>query len=123
MEWFLHHGRASFFKLRDLRGIEESPGHKHESWHSPLGMRAYTIEKLFSVQSRQIEITKNEFVLMSSEVGKRFFGAGGSFHNHSTGSQAFLHDLANALFVVHNKDGVAAQFGRAGGRGNEAASA
>src|SRR5580704_10527886 len=110
MEWFLHHGCPSFFKFRDLRGIEESPGHKHESWRCPLGVRAYAIEKLLSVQSRQIEITKNEFVLMSGEVRKRFFGTGGSFYNHSTGCQAFLHDLANALFVVHNKDGVAAQF-------------
>src|ERR1700693_153128 len=123
MEGFLHHGRASFFELRDLRGIEQSPSHKHESRSRPLRVRAYTIEKLFSVQSRQIEIAKNEFILMSGELRKRFFGAGGSFHNHSTSSQAFLHDLANALFVVHNKDGVAAQFGGARGRGDKAGSA
>src|ERR1700722_3072811 len=111
MERFLHHGRASFFKLRDLHWIEESPGHKYESWRCPLGMRAHAIEKLFAIQSRQIEITKNKFVLMSGEVSQGFFGAGGSFHNHSTGSQDFLHDLANALLIVHNKDGVATQFG------------
>ena len=111
VKWFLHYGRASFLELRDLRGIEKSPGHKHESWPRPLRVRAYTIEKLLSVQSRQIKIAKNEFVLMGGKVQQCFFGAGRSFHNHSARSQAFMHDLANAFFVVHNKNGVAAQFG------------
>ena len=94
--------------MRHGAGIQQRAAHENKFGSGTPALRLHPLEKLLAIQAGQIEIAKHEIVAVRGEMRQRFFRTGRAFHRHAPRRKSFLHDLADAFFVVHHVDGMPA---------------
>ena len=103
----LKNGRFLGRILRNPAGIDELPRDKNESRRRIAPLFPQLSRSCSPLKPGKIEVAQNNVVVVSAEQGQRFLGALRRLHFHAPHGEPFLHDLPDALLVVHDEDAVA----------------